>query len=837
MQVVERVLSGSLSAGKAETLLREHLRDAVRRDHADHALKIRTAIRLVVRYRQFQGGTASTLDLLASIRDFIGFVGRFKPGASIGQIVRASDAEAMGLYIDSGTYVNVNHTLPEWFAATDFLASVYSLERAMPKRPSLGDGLLAQATGFESYRSFEQKIGINSGLALAEGSTMLLALPTGGGKSLLTQMLASYSPGLTLVIVPTVALALDQYRAAQEVVGEYVGRESIACYHASVRKSEGDRLTKDLADGSIRLLFTSPEAVMRNSGIRQALINAAMQGRLANLVVDEAHIVIEWGALFRPDFQFLAVFRRRLLAETPCPIRTYLLSATLSDETVDTLRGLFSEGDGWLELRFDALRPEPRFSLLRCRRESEKRARVMELCKRLPRPMILYVLTPDDAEQWEVELRAEGFRNVAVFTGETDDERREEIITGWNNETFDFVVANSAFGMGVDKPDVRTIIHACMPESLNRFYQEVGRGGRDGLASLSVLCVNTAPEGDKAAAFSLVNKRVMSVDKLQGRWRSMLSSNTAHYDGDTVVVDTSVAPDYMEEDRRDMAGKKNVGWNLNALLFLCRRGYVELEDCQYEAVRQSYRVTLRLRYSADRIGTVAFRMQLEEDRGDELDTVLSGFRAIEALVFGQWDDCWGEAFSELYCLAECLCGGCPVHQDARVPLMTSKLQRHVAEAPLQPQAREQLLGLMGECAEIWINRSVPYELDWHEMSRLASEVGRRGIPVWVVPPDLPQQCTVTFPGLVLTPPEFFQLARQFPLLLARGLFCCMADHDLLNQRLFEQAWTLKHRYRAPIVFYGDDSMEIISEGRTIRNLVEGYIRRSDYFLRGRDGVR
>ena len=105
----------------------------------------------------------------------------------------------------------------------------------------------------------------------------------------------------------------------------------------------------------------------------------------------------------------------------------------------------------------------------------------------MPRPIIIYVSKRDDAKEWKKKLIEKGYRSVEIFSGSTVDSERERIIRQWNHDEIDIIVATSAFGMGVDKRDIRTVIHCCLPESINRFYQEVGRGGRDGFASISLL--------------------------------------------------------------------------------------------------------------------------------------------------------------------------------------------------------------------------------------------------------------------------------------------------------------------------------------------------------------
>ena len=123
------------------------------------------------------------------------------------------------------------------------------------------------------------------------------------------------------------------------------------------------------------------------------------------------------------------------------------------------------------ELRSDALRSEPRFCYYAVKDRKVKDSYVVDLAKLLPKPMIIYVIAP--YQEYSRKIDERWFRNIPIFTGETTDSVRDQILKGWNEGKYDIVVATSAFGMGVDKADVRTILHACMPENLSRFYQEV----------------------------------------------------------------------------------------------------------------------------------------------------------------------------------------------------------------------------------------------------------------------------------------------------------------------------------------------------------------------------
>ena len=175
------------------------------------------------------------------------------------------------------------------------------------------------------------------------------------------------------------------------------------------------------------------------------------------------------------------------------------------------------------QVRCDALRQEPRFYFQSTKSKAEQDKKTIEAIKLLPKPMVVYVLEPREAVDLQKKLKNEGFLNTPVFTGETKEKDRDTILSGWKSQEYDIVLATSAFGIGVDKPDVRTIIHACCPENLSRFYQEVGRGGRDRLPSISLFMPyqnRYDGEGDVRRALGLVNKRVLTVERAVIRWNS-----------------------------------------------------------------------------------------------------------------------------------------------------------------------------------------------------------------------------------------------------------------------------------------------------------------------------
>lgn len=145
----------------------------------------------------------------------------------------------------------------------------------------------------------------------------------------------------------------------------------------------------------------------------------------------------------------------------------------------------------------------------------------------MPKPMILYVASPYEADKWQKYLRYYGYNNIKTFTGDTKSDERLALIDQWSRNEYEIMIATSAFGVGVDKADVRSVIHLHVPDSPDSYYQELGRGGRDGLQSLSILCIE---DDDIPRALNHINK-VLTTEKLMGRWWSMYKNPSNMWSG------------------------------------------------------------------------------------------------------------------------------------------------------------------------------------------------------------------------------------------------------------------------------------------------------------------
>lgn len=433
------------------------------------------------------------------------------------------------------------------------------------------DPFFERCTGYDRYRTPGQRVACRAVVSAPAGSTVIAMLPTGSGKTEVALCLAEqHTHAVTLLVVPTVALALDFERRFREHYGKRNAKiDPSALYFAWTAKTPSElrqRMMSGVRDGTQPLLVTSPESVTR--ALRTLLLESASIGRLGGLVIDEAHLVTQWGRDFRPEFRTLADLRRDLLGRAvarnhPSP-KTLLLSATLGSYELEDLHALFGNPGPCTLVAANALRAEPELWICAAPDEQIRGKHVLEALAHLPRPAVLYVTSPDIANAWAQRLKAQGYKRMTVVTGDTSTEDRTRALIGLRHSppapsTVDLVVATSAFGLGIDNPHIRTVVHACLPETVDRWYQELGRGGRDGDVSVALLV--TAPD-DRAEAAKLCTK-VLKPNTALDRWADLWAHRERS--ADKTFVD-------LEGTRGVGAGSYNRRWNAQLV-----QGLVELD--------------------------------------------------------------------------------------------------------------------------------------------------------------------------------------------------------------------------------------------------------------------
>ena len=792
------------------------------------AARARYVISFIRRAGQFKRGEASGKDLCLNVRDLVLVLGRVKLTEKLYHTVREFGSE-FDLICESDFHVSCTLNTPEWIEPRDFVRDVYAFKPSDTvdlDSSSAGDATLTNYTSFRTYKNFEQKLAVHSALNLPHGDTLLISLPTGGGKSLVTQLLASSSSGLTVVIVPTVALALDQYYAAKYNLKT---NDGIFCYRGEQSETERIAIIKAVREKTARLLFTSPEAILKNQELHNLLDIAAEERYLANIVVDEAHVVPDWGVFFRPDFQIFSIVLKKWKRKSENQIRTYLLSATLSDDVVDTLFSLFGTEGHNAQVRCDALRQEPRFYFQSVKSIKEQNDKTIEAIKLLPKPMVVYVLEPREAKDLQKKLHQSGYLNVPTFTGETKENERDAVLNGWKNHDFDIVIATSAFGIGVDKPDVRTIIHACCPENLSRFYQEVGRGGRDRLPSLSLFMPYQSrydSEGDVRRALGLVNKRVLTVERSVIRWYGMISNPAAIVNADECILDTSATPPTMNDEEAEYAGNRNVAWNINLLLFLHRTGFIDLLDASFvlnkdvRPQKKYYTVTIKL-LKPDILGdNDRLTEALTEPRKREYESQMAGYRIMSDLVASPKAKCWGRVFKHLFPLSREVCNGCPSDQEGRITTDDAyklRINPNISMLPARPSRK--LKRNIGSFNQLIVKRTNNGPCTLEEAIAVTEKSNESEIGVIVAPKRFMGQLIAS--GMLLDYEEFYFGVAHCPYLFAKGVTCIFDDNAGTNHALYKSLERLE-TFDYNRVLYCNENSVITSSGKSLRESTEGY---------------
>lgn len=320
------------------------------------------------------------------------------------------------------------------------------------------------------------------------GESALAVLPTGAGKSLTYQLPALLLPGATLVLSPLIALMKDQIDNLPPALAERA-----TTIHSSLEGGEVAARLRGVAEGRYRLVYVAPERLRQ-----QPFVHALRRAGVARVVVDEAHCVSLWGMSFRPDYLFI---RQALDALANPPLLA--LTATATPETEAEIKAHLASPVGragnnrqFVTIRTSIFRPNLRFEVRQARNRREKLQTVATLCRNIAGPIVVYVRSRDGCEEVAARLRAYGVA-ADYYHAMVDD--RHGVQDRFMRGATRVLVATVAFGMGIDKADVRAIIHYNLPQSIEAYYQEAGRAGRDGLPARCILLYTPADKGQLTA--------------------------------------------------------------------------------------------------------------------------------------------------------------------------------------------------------------------------------------------------------------------------------------------------------------------------------------------------
>jgi len=390
-------------------------------------------------------------------------------------------------------------------------------------------------------------------------------------------------------------------------------------------------------------------------------------------------------------------------------------------------------------LQVNQLRPEISYWMVNAAHPQQKLAFVAESLRHLPRPAILYLTAPDDAERYYRSLKnKDGYKRIATFTGKTPPQKRLQLIQDWREDRIDLMVATSAFGLGVDKPDVRAIVHAAFPESIDRFYQEVGRGGRDGCSSISLL-ITTDLDRDYAIRNSLKSR--ITVEKAWPRWSAMLQHARSSTNGIWTINRQMTPAGSMRES------EINRDWNEHVLLLMQRAGIIRVADinglqADHAEEYPSYdelQIEILRPHAVNHFD--GFREVFEIVREQERDNLIEASRKLKHIFHEQTDQdltCLAHGFERVYSPVGLACGGCPGCRRAERAAYADPAELDItstaafrADSPHHAELQK----LMGHHRTLLLLYETEQALSYDNLAQLIPSMIYRGVAQVMLTPD------------------------------------------------------------------------------------------------------
>ncbi|WP_215745627.1 DNA helicase RecQ [Gluconobacter sp. P1C6_b] len=330
-------------------------------------------------------------------------------------------------------------------------------------QPLTPEGVLAEVFGFSGFRGLQQE----AVETVMRGEDVLVLMPTGGGKSLCYQVPALCRDGMGLVISPLIALMDDQVAGLRQL-GVHA-----AALHSGLEPDERDELQSDLRNGRIDILYISPERLLQ-----PATANFLSKRQISLIAIDEAHCISAWGHEFRPEYRALAS-----LPEMFPGVPRIALTATADPRTRDDILNALGMPDARVLM---ASFHRPNLVVEARAKASESRQLLETLQNHREGASIVYCGSRNKTERVATMLRDKGLTALPFHAGLSSVEKRATLMRFRSGEEM-VIVATIAFGMGIDRPDVRCVVHLDMPSSPEAYYQQIGRAGRDGEPSDTLL--------------------------------------------------------------------------------------------------------------------------------------------------------------------------------------------------------------------------------------------------------------------------------------------------------------------------------------------------------------
>lgn len=416
--------------------------------------------------------------------------------------------------------------------------------------PSIHE-ILEKYWGYRSFRPSQEEI-INSVLA---GNDTLALLPTGGGKSICFQVPAMAQDGICIVVSPLIALMKDQ---VENLIKK--GIKAIAITSA-MHKREIDIALDNCVHGNIKFLYLSPER------LETEIVKVRLQKMNVNLIaIDESHCISQWGYDFRPSYLKIALLRE-ILPKVP----VLALTATATKEVVkDIQEKLLFKKNNAIQISFE--RKNVAYILLN---EEDKLARLVKIANNVKGTGIVYVRNRKKTQEIASYLRSHKIEADFYHAG-LDAKMRDIKQNKWINNESRVIVCTNAFGMGIDKPDVRFVVHIDLPDSLEAYFQEAGRAGRDERKAFAILLYNN---GDKIELQRNVELSFPSMDDIRQTYQALANFYQIPAGsglGNTFGFDISAFSDNYKLQAITV---------FNSLKFIEREGYILLSDAFFQPAR------------------------------------------------------------------------------------------------------------------------------------------------------------------------------------------------------------------------------------------------------------
>lgn len=339
--------------------------------------------------------------------------------------------------------------------------------------PNQIESILKQYWGYDGLRGIQSAV-IEAVLA---GRDVLAIMPTGGGKSICFQLPALMQEGICLVVSPLIALMQDQVERLNRI------GIAAAAIHSGLSRKDLNRIYDDVEQGLYRFLYVSAERLETRD-----LLEMFSEVKIQLLVVDEAHCIAEWGYDFRPAYLKIGSLRRGLPG-VPCLALTASATPAVQKDIVEQL---MLKTPVVLTQGFS--RPELSYNVTECLDEEHRQEMLFDLLRQYNgQSVLIYARSRKLTEQLAAHLISLGYP-AAFYHAGLESQIKEKRWLGWVENNPSIMVCTSAFGMGIDKPDVRLVVHYGLTDNLESYYQQAGRGGRDGLAAKAVLLYTGADQ-------------------------------------------------------------------------------------------------------------------------------------------------------------------------------------------------------------------------------------------------------------------------------------------------------------------------------------------------------